>query len=240
MIYGAIVAGGVGNRMNLSGLPKQFLPLGESKKPIIIHTLEKFLICDKFDYIYLGVHKEWTSYAEELLQKYNINSDKIIITEGGADRNSTIFNIIDAIESSAEINDDDIIVTHDAVRPFLTLRMLEENIVSAKSCDACDTVMPAVDTIIESQNSDFISNVPNRKYMYQGQTPQSFNIKKLKELYFDLSEEEKSILTDTCSIFVARQKPVKLVMGDTFNIKITTVSDYKIAEAILGGMVSDK
>ena len=97
MIFGAIVAGGVGNRMNLSGLPKQFLPLGSSKKPIIIHTLEKFLMCDQLDYIYLGVHKDWTQYAEELVEKYKLKSEKIIIVAGWVDRNSTIFNIIDAI-----------------------------------------------------------------------------------------------------------------------------------------------
>ena len=236
MIFGAIVAGGVGNRMNLSGLPKQFLPLGESKKPIIIHTLEKFLMCDKFDYIYLGVHKDWTQYAEELIEKYGLKNEKVVITPGGADRNSTIFNIISAIEKRGEVRDGDIIVTHDAVRPFLTLRMINENIEAAKNCGACDTVIPAVDTIVESKDGKLITAVPNRKYLYQGQTPQSFDIKKLKKLYLDLSEEEKSQMTDACGVFVARNEPVELVMGDTFNIKITTVSDYKIAEAILGGM----
>lgn len=237
MIFGAIVAGGVGNRMNLSGLPKQFLPLGKSKKPVIIHTLEKFLMCEKFDYIYLGVHKDWTQYAEELIEKYGLSSEKIVVVEGGKDRNLTILNIINAIEKNHEVGDNDIIVTHDAVRPFLTLKMINENIEAAKICGACDTVIPAVDTIIESKNGDEISSVPNRKYMYQGQTPQSFKMKKLKELYFDLGEEEKAVMTDACSIFIARNEPVKLVMGDTFNIKITTVSDYKIAEAILGEMV---
>lgn len=236
MIFGAIVAGGVGNRMNLSGLPKQFLPLGESKKPVIIHTLEKFLMCDKFDYIYLGVHKDWTQYAEELIEKYNLKSEKVVVVTGGSDRNATIFNIIDAIEKHHSVNDGDIIVTHDAVRPFLTLRMVEENIAAAKDCGACDTVIPAVDTIVDSKDGKVISAVPNRKYLYQGQTPQSFDIKKLKRLYLDLSEEEKSKMTDACGVFVARNEPVELVMGDTFNIKITTVSDYKIAEAILGGM----
>lgn len=236
MIFGAIVAGGVGNRMNLSGLPKQFLPLGESKKPVIIHTLEKFLMCEKFDYIYLGVHKDWTQYAEELIEKYNLKSEKIVIVAGGADRNSTILNIVDDIEKKRGISDGDIIVTHDAVRPFLTLRMINENIEAAKRCGACDTVIPAVDTIVESKNGKEIIAIPNRKYLYQGQTPQSFDIKKLKKLYLDLSEEEKSRMTDACGVFAIRNEPVELVMGDTFNIKITTVSDYKIAEAILGGM----
>ena len=239
MIFGAIVAGGVGNRMNTAGIPKQFLPLGKSKKPIIIHTVEKFLLCDKLDFIYLGIHKEWTDYTEELLKKYDINGEKIFITEGGPDRNSTILNIISSIEKNHGEDPEHIIVTHDAVRPFLTLKMINQNIEAAKEVGACDTVVPSVDTIIESYDNKFISSVPNRKFMYQGQTPQSFNMSKLKNLYNSLSCEEKENLTDACKIFVCKNERVALVTGDSLNIKITTQSDYKIANAILGGEMSD-
>ena len=71
MIFGAIVAGGTGTRMGISDMPKQFLPLGKEKKPIIIHTLEKFLMCTELDFVYLGVHKDWVDYTHELLKKYN-------------------------------------------------------------------------------------------------------------------------------------------------------------------------
>lgn len=239
MIFGAIVAGGIGSRMNLSEIPKQFLPLGPSKKPIIIHTLEKFLLCDRLDYIYLGIHKDWVGYAEELIIKYGINTNKVFLTAGGSDRNLTILNIISAIEKNHGKSDEHIIVTHDAVRPFVTLRMINENIDSAFTYGACDTVISAVDTIIESKDGDVISSVPQRSYMYQGQTPQSFNMLKLKKYYNDLTESEKSILTDACKIFVFKNQPVNLVKGSNFNIKITTVNDYKIAEAILGGNLSD-
>ena len=239
MIFGAIVAGGVGNRMNTTGIPKQFLPLGKSKKPIIIHTVEKFLLCDRLDFIYLGIHKEWTDYTEELLSKYNISSEKIVITEGGSDRNATIFNIISSIEKNHGESSEHIIVTHDAVRPFLTLKMINQNIDAAKEVGACDTVVPSVDTIIESYDNKFISSVPNRKFMYQGQTPQSFNMSKLKNFYNSLSIEEKETLTDACKIFVCKNERVALVAGNSLNIKITTQSDYKIANAILGGEMSD-
>ena len=62
MVFGAILAGGTGSRMHMGNMPKQFLMLGD--KPIIIHTLEKFLTCSKFDRIYLGVHKDWTCYVD--------------------------------------------------------------------------------------------------------------------------------------------------------------------------------
>ena len=239
MIFAAVVAGGVGNRMNLSGMPKQFLPLGKSKKPIIIHTLEKFVLCEKFDYIYVGVHKEWIDYTEELLKKYSLADKRIVLVEGGKDRNLTILNIINAIESNHGKSEEHIIVTHDAVRPFVTLRMIEENINTLNYCGACDTVIPAVDTIIESKKGKIIDAVPKRNSMYLGQTPQSFRMSQFKELFSQLSDDEKSILTDACSVFICKGKEVQLVREDAFNIKITTVSDYKIADALLGGDISD-
>ena len=148
-------------------------------------------------------------------------------------------NIINSIEEKHGCNKEDIIVTHDAVRPFLTIKMIEENIDAAIECGACDTVVSCIDTVIESQDGSYISQIPDRKLMYQGQTPQSFNMMKLKNLYLDLNDEEKGILTDACKIFTFRNQPIKLVKGDTFNIKITTVSDYKIAKAIVGEDMSD-
>ncbi len=233
MIFGAIVAGGVGSRMNFSGIPKQFLTLGKDKKPILIHTLEKFLLCSKLDYVYLGIHKDWIDYTKNLLEKYNLDNNKIFISEGGSDRNLTIINIINLIEKNHGEDANHIIITHDAVRPFVTLRMLEDNINAVFEFGACDTVVPAVDTIIETQDWEFISSVPNRSNLYQGQTPQSFKITEFKNLYNNLSESEKNSLTDACKVFVFNKKNVKLVLGETSNIKITTINDYKIANSIM-------
>lgn len=97
MIFGAILAGGSGSRMNISEMPKQFLPLGD--KPIVIHTLEKFLICGRFDAVYVGVHPNWVLHMEDLLGRYITQRDRVHITAGGGDRNETIQNIIGAIET---------------------------------------------------------------------------------------------------------------------------------------------
>lgn len=237
MIFGAILAGGIGSRMKIADIPKQFLPLGE--KPIIIHTLEKFLVCSRFDKIYIGVHSNWLSYMNDLIEKYIDNKDMVCIVAGGEDRNSTIFNIIDGIERDYGVSDENIIVTHDAVRPFVTLRILNDNIEAALKYGACDTVVKATDTIVESVDDESISNIPPRKYMYQGQTPQSFNISKLKAVYGDLSTEEKKILTDACNIFVKRDYYVHLVMGEVSNMKVTTVNDYEVVQAMLGGVGND-
>lgn len=237
MIFGAILAGGIGSRMNISDMPKQFLPLGN--KPIIIHTLEKFLMCGRFDAVFLGIHPDWVLYMNDLIEKYITDRDKITVVPGGSDRNSTLFNVVSEIERIYGEDKDNVIITHDAVRPFVTMRIIEENIDAALKYGAVDTVVPAIDTIVTSKNGEVIDEIPERKTMYQGQTPQSFNISLLKKLYYDLTEEEKGILTDACKICIVRNAPVKLVMGDISNLKITTVSDYKIAQAMVGGISID-
>ena len=234
MIFGAILAGGVGSRMNIADRPKQFLQLGD--KPIIVHTLEKFLLCSRLDRVYVGVHPNWLLHMQDLLDKYVPDQkDMVTLVPGGGDRNNTIMNIASQIEKDFGESDDHIIVTHDSVRPFVTMRIIEENIDAALQYGAVDTVIEATDTIVVSEDAKIITEIPNRKKMFQGQTPQSFNLKLLKELYNDLSDEEKGILTDACKICVVRNKPVHLVRGEVSNLKINTISDYKIAQAMIAG-----
>ena len=227
MIYAGILAGGTGTRMGISNMPKQFLDLGN--KPIIIHTIEKFLLEPEIEKIVVGVHEDWISHAEDLVEEYiSTFKDRIIIVAGGSDRNTTIENIIRAIDDYK-----DIVITHDSVRPFITLRIIKDNIRLAKECDAVDTVVEAVDTIVESTNGEYITNIPNRAHYYQGQTPQSFRCKDFLSLYNSLTSEEKQILTDACKIFVIKGKEVALAKGEYSNIKITTVTDLKIAKSML-------
>ena len=237
MIFGAIVAGGIGTRMGMSDLPKQFMMLGN--KPIIIHTLEKFLLCNRIDCIYVGMHKDWILYMDDLLNKYNIKKDSVKIVEGGKVRNDTVLNIINTIESDYNKDSNHIIVTHDAVRPFVTSRMINDSIDVAIKYGASDTVIPSADTIICSEDGKQISSVPKRSTLFLGQTPQTFNLSKLSSLYNELSNDEKSRLTDCCSIFNLKNQYVGLVMGESTNLKITTINDYKIAQAIIGGNFID-
>ena len=234
MIFGAVLAGGIGTRMHMADMPKQFLPLGD--RPIIIHTLEKFLLCSRFSKVYVGVHRDWMEYMRSLVAKYIPQcAGHIEIVAGGEDRNSTILNIVEEIEATYGENDENIIVTHDSVRPFVSLRMIEDNIDAAIAYGAVDTVTAAVDTIVVSKDGTLISDIPQRSNMYQGQTPQSFRISLLKTLYQSLSQEEKRVLTDACRICVVRDYPVHMVEGSTTNLKITTPGDYRIAQAMVGG-----
>ncbi|HSU79597.1 MAG TPA: 2-C-methyl-D-erythritol 4-phosphate cytidylyltransferase [Candidatus Angelobacter sp.] len=230
MIYGEILAGGKGTRMGNIDMPKQFLTL--KSKPIIIHTIEKFLLNHRFDALLVVAPKEWVHHSRSLIAKHLGKDHRVVVVEGGKDRNESIMSGIRYIEQTYGLTDEDVIVTHDSVRPFLTHRIIEENIDAALKYGACDTVIAAIDTIIESTNGEIVTDIPVRNHMYQGQTPQSFNINKLVALYQGLSEEQKTILTDAAKIFTVSGVPVKLVEGELFNIKITTPYDLKIANAL--------
>lgn len=229
MIYAEILAGGKGTRLGNKDLPKQFLMLGS--KPVIIHTIEQFIINPKIDKVIVCTPKESINYTNELIKKYlpGVNVD---VVAGGKTRNDSIMNGCKHIEKVYGLNDDDYVITHDAVRPFINQRIINDNIKYVKKGYAVDTAIPATDTIIQLKDNDLIDSVPERKYLYYGQTPQSFNIKELINLYDSLTEQEKSILTDACKIYILKNKDVKVVLGETFNIKITTSFDLEMAEAI--------
>lgn len=231
MKYAVILAGGAGTRMGNTERPKQFLMLGD--KPIFIHTLEQFYIHPDIDKIVICVNSEWIHYSEELINRYMPNIQNIDIISGGATRADSLMNGCYHIKEKYGISEEDIIVSHDAVTPFLTQKMISDNIELCLEYGATDTVYPAVETIVQSKDGKFITDIPIRKEMYYGQNPQAFNIKKLIALYESLTDEEREVLTDGCKIFTTKGEMVALVDGKDYNIKITTLYNLKVANAII-------
>jgi 2-C-methyl-D-erythritol 4-phosphate cytidylyltransferase len=230
MIYAHIMAGGIGKRMGNMPLPKQFYKLGS--KPIIVHTVEKFILNSQFELIIVSIPKAWIDYTEEIFEKFDVTDARIRIIEGGAERNDTLEKALEFIKETNGINEDDFIVAHDAVRPFVTKRIIDDNINALKEYNAVDTVIPASDTIVRGDGKE-VTEIPVRDEMYQGQTPQSFNILKFIESYSKLSDEQKVILSDSAKIVLLSGENVGMVDGDLSNMKITTPYDLRIANAIL-------
>ena len=231
MVYGLIVAGGIGHRMG-SDIPKQFLRVRH--KAIISYTVSVFLEHDEIEKVLVLVPEDWIDYTNDLFMQDFGPQEKLVVLAGGALRNDTIMNGVKYIKENLPCDEDTVIISHDAVRPFVTKEIINRNIETMKNYTACDTVVAATDTIVESIDHEVISDIPNRANLYQGQTPQSFKLTKFEELYKSLTEKEKAILTDAAKVFVLKGERVALVEGDTFNIKITHPSDLDIANSILG------
>lgn len=228
MNYGVLLAGGKGTRLGLS-IPKQFLKLGE--KTILQHTVEKFISCSELTYTVVVVPQAWLEQSSQIL--HLIQSPNVGICIGGESRQESLYKGLIWLNNKFNTSDSDIVVSHDVARPFVTLNMIKENIKVCQTYGAADTVIPASDTIVESENGDTVNVVPIRKHMFLGQTPQTFYINQFIRIFEQLDQDYLNNVTDAAKILNDSGVVVGLVRGDISNIKITTLFDLKVAGAIL-------
>lgn len=231
MNFAVLLAGGTGTRMKTSALPKQFLELGG--EPILRLTVDKFLVCPRIDHIIVAAPAIWMSHTRDLLRGTRFAD--VRVCEGGHTRQESLYRAVKYIESVFPVEDNDIVVSHDVARPFVSLRVIEENIDALQQYDAADTVLPATDTIVESDDQRTIARIQDRKRMYQGQTPQTFRRSVFLRLYERLDQTYLDNVTDAARILAEHGCSVGLILGDEFNIKITTEYDLHIASFLLEG-----
>ena len=226
MIYGAVLAGGTGERLGL-GMPKQFYKIGS--KPILIHSVEAFLKVDEFDYVIVSSPKECIDKTKDLIDEYIDNSEKIIVIEGGVTRNDTILNSIDQTDKE----EGSIMVTHDAARIFVSPEQIQKSIDCAKEHTASCPVIPSTDVIFKSKDKEHLDEIPLRKNLVRAQTPQGFKITRFLEIYNDLTDDEIKLLDEAMALFHLRGEDICLFEGDPSNFKITNPFDIDVAETMI-------
>ncbi|MDO5014375.1 MAG: IspD/TarI family cytidylyltransferase [Clostridia bacterium] len=234
MIFASVLAAGSGSRMN-SKIGKQYIEL--SGKPIFIYSLETLVKSNYFDEIIIAVPEKDISFVEKEIKKYI--KAKISVIAGGNSRNDTLTKIIEYIYSNNKISSSDIILTHDAARPFIDNDIIADNLEKAKIFSGATAGIGSTDTIAITDKSKII-DVPKRDYCYNVQTPQSFNLKKLKKYIDELTDSQKADLTDASKIFLINDETVVVSKGSQNNLKITYPNDLKIAENILKNINKNK
>lgn len=229
MIFAAILAGGIGTRLDV-GVPKQFYKI--NNKPLLAYCIESFLKVDSLDKIIVSSPNDFLNDTQKLINEY-FDDERLVVIKGGQTRNYTILNSINyAIENGAD--DDSVMVTHDGARIFVSPKLIEDSIKYAHECGAASPVIPSVDVIFQSKENNKLTKIPERKYLFNAQTPQSFNIKKYIEIYEDLTEDEINLLDEAMMLFYLRDEEVYLFEGDSSNFKITRPFDITVAKSILG------
>lgn len=231
MNYAIILAGGAGSRIKSASLPKQFLKIGD--RTILAMTVEKFLLCKSIGKIVITAPRAWMEHTRDILPGPAFAD--IDVCQGGDTRQASLYNALKHIESRYGVTEDDICVSHDAARPFVSLRIINDNITVCREQGAVDTVIPATDTIVISQDGVQLESIPARDSMYQGQTPQSFFIRRFLNIYEGLDPSYLARMTDAARILLENGVPVALVRGEEFNIKLTTDYDLGLAAHILKG-----
>jgi 2-C-methyl-D-erythritol 4-phosphate cytidylyltransferase len=211
---------------------KQFAELGGT--PILIHTLRKFAAVDAVSEIWIALRENEIAGFRERLQSEgkDILKKKIDLTVGGEHRQQSVHNALNAIDA----HPDDIILVHDAVRPFVASEVIDGVIEAAKKYGAAIAGLPAVDTVKQvertSEGALIKATIP-RAAVVMAQTPQGFRYSVIKNA-FDEAASDGFLGTDESSLVERSGHEVAVVMGSPRNIKITTPSDMELAEFYLG------
>ena len=179
---------------------------------------------------------DWVEYTKATLYEFGCSTDNIFVIPGGKNRNNSVKNGCRFLSEQFNISEDDIILTHDAVRPFINSKDIRNNIDAVSEFGACNTVMPVYDSVIRSSTGEFFTEHLRRSELYRVQTPQSFKLNELNNLINSLSDREMEEYTDLASIFADRGYRVKLVEGLDTNIKITTPFDLAVAQTIISNI----
>ena len=219
--YGIILASGTGNRYG-SDVPKQFVKI--AGKTVFEHTIAIFEDADKIDEIIVVITPEYRHFGEELIVKNNFK--KVVkLLNGGETRKESSSIGINSIEDE-EAN----VIIHDCARPFLSKRIIKDCIEALDKYDAVDVAIPSADTIIKVKEN-IIENIPERKYLRRGQTPQCFKLSTIKKAH-ELSQNDSNF-TDDCGLIVKYGLgDVYVVDGDVENIKITYPEDIYMADRL--------
>ena len=221
MIFAGICAGGKGERFG-GDMPKQFLTL--KGKPVIVHSVERFLQYGKCERVFVAVSAEWTEYCRELFAHYN----SISVVEGGADRGETVERLVNAAYAEGG-SDGDIIATHDAARPFVDVEVIKRCVEAAEEFGVSGAAVAAKDTVLQCRDG-FVTAAPPRSEMLMAQTPQCFKLGIFRRIWGELSDGEKMAATDVCGVFYRAGADVRIVEGSSECFKITTWEDLKRAE----------
>lgn len=220
-IAATILMAGLGERF-ASDLPKQFHKVGG--KEVYLWTLSCLLKIDEIDRIILVTHP---SFVEKVKNATKHLDKRVQVIAGGATRQESSFLGV------KEVANMDIIIVHDGARPFVSERIIKENIKLAIKYGAVDTCIPSSDTIIESFAGSFIDMIKERKTYFRGQTPQTFSIPLLLQAHEEARKKTITNASDDCQLVLGLKHPVAIIAGEETNIKITTPVDIYLADQLL-------
>ena len=229
-----ILAGGTGSRLGFN-IPKQFFKV--AGKTVIEHTIDVFEKNAKIDEIAVVIHELYVSEIENMVLKNDWRKVKKIL-KGGKERFESSLSAINAYKQFPDHN----LIFHDAVRPMVCDRIIDDVVNALELYNAVDVAIPATDTIIQVDDSrSFIKSIPNRFYLQRGQTPQAFKVATIQRAYETALKDSNFQSSDDCGV-VAKYLPdekIYVVRGEESNMKLTYKEDSYLLDKLFQLRSSD-
>ena len=225
--YVILLAGGIGKRMG-ADVPKQFIEV--NGKPIIVHTIEKFQQRSDIEKLVVVCVKDWINYVKELINKYSLT--KVAwITEGGETGHDSIRNGVFYLKD--KVDSDDYVIIHDAVRPILPQKAIDEVLrVAHEKGNASSSTVCHPPIVYTEDHESGITDVDRDRVMLTA-SPQAYKYSLALKCYEKAEEENKHNFTFTSSLLIHYGERVYFAKGTTSNIKITKKEDIALFEALL-------
>ena len=227
--YLILLAGGVGSRIG-GPIPKQFLSLND--KPVIIHTLENFQKNENIDGIVIVCLKDWISYMQDLIAEYNIT--KVIdIVEGGETGHDSTRNGIFSLKN--KLTKDDFVIIHDAARPILPQKAINDMIETAHKTGNASLAIPCYETVIYTDDGKQGIEQLDRTKLMRVQTPQAYKYDLLLELYEKAEKENReAVLLPRITSHILRHTFGTRMMEKGVNVKaMQTILGHKDIQTTL-------
>lgn len=223
-----VLAAGQGKRMK-SKIQKQFLLIKE--KPVLFYSISCFQECPFIDEVIIVTAKESITFCgEEIVKKYGFTKVHQIVA-GGKERYDSVYQGLLAAKEC------DYVFIHDGARPFITQAILQRALEAVREYQACVVGMPSKDTIKIADDNHMVLSTPNRKNVWNIQTPQVFSYPLILNAHRDIRKRSLENITDDAMVVESvTQCSIKLVEGSYENIKITTPEDISVAEGFLSSL----
>ncbi len=222
-----VLAGGVGSRANLS-TPKQFFKV--AGKTVLEHSVDAFERNPYIDEIAIVINEMYIHDVESIILHNKWKKTRKLLI-GGNERYESSLAAINAYDDEPDSN----LIFHDAVRPLISQRIINDIIEAMKTVNAIDVAIPATDTIVQVDNNfETIENIPVRKYLRCGQTPQAFKQNIIKKAYRIAFKDPNFVSTDDCGTIVKYlpEEKVHIVMGEESNMKLTYKEDTYLLDKL--------
>ena len=222
-----ILAGGIGKRMGVS-LPKQFLEI--KGKPVLVHTLSNFQRNDSVDSIVVVCVSDWIEYTWDLVNKYNLSKVEAIIPGGDTSHDSTRNGIFHLRRT---LGKGDVVIIHDAARPILPQKAIDEMLRIAKDNGNASLAIPCYETVIYTDDQLSGNKELDRSHLMRVQTPQAYEYSSILELYERAEKEDRHDFIYADIVAVEYGMTVYFSKGFTNNIKITKQEDIPLCEYLM-------